>query len=93
MAWNLNTAKDREWIEDPSDKWMIINWIGADVRLDVMAMNGPELQSFQGTDDAVRKAVLDWLEQERIDISLEHASYIGQELARAKILQENYIQS
>ena len=68
------------------------------IRVDVMAEGDDQpLQSFVGRADAVRKAVIKWLDGvvwpitiER-PISREHASYIGYEIARAN-MDEHYVQ-
>ena len=46
--------------------------------------------SFQGTAENVRKHTMQNISER--SISLEHASYIGAELARCAILKENYVQ-
>ena len=67
------------------------------VRLDILRESDNEpVQSFIGSANAVRKDTVRYLKRiagPRIhcNISKEHASYIGYELARAEIV-ENYVQ-
>lgn len=69
------------------------------IRVDILATDGNlPLQSFQGTGNAVRKHVIRWLNEYEYRIipdkwvSIEHASYIGYEIARAEA-DQHYIQS
>lgn len=79
----------------------------ATVRLDIMCEQDAEpLMSFQGKADNVRKHTMRWLSDnvgagngydsaagtDYVGISLEHASYIGSELARANAERIDYVQ-
>ena len=99
MSWGLRTITEaREWRQDGSGMVstvsMFLNPI-TPVRLDIYTEAFEPIVSVVGNADAVRKAFVDWLDVEGIDItfSAEHISYIGAELARAELLRENYVQS
>ncbi len=107
MAWELKQCKDSEYTPDSSGVYMVINRIvrrehsGAysinkiTVRVDIMSTNDEPLMSFVGAGDAVRKDVIRWLQKSVLaagmQVSTEHASYIGYEVARA-MQDEHYVQ-
>lgn len=72
----------------------MINWIDDNtVRLDIMDTDDMPVVSFQGTASDVRKRImqgLDWWNP--YELSLEHAAYIGAELARCELLKKDYQQ-
>jgi len=95
--WKLNRVSDTAWIQDTSGIVVYINWDTAtqSVRLDVMLKDEPK-QSFIGTADNVRKATMQWITDwpnSDIQISLEHAAYIGAELERCDTERIDYIQN
>lgn len=57
------------------------------VRVDIMKHDDTPLHSFTGRPNAVRKAVItfieQWTEDNNFEFSAEHASYIGYEVQRA----------
>ena len=98
MNWELIKVKQTDWIQDNSGYYTLINWIDDNtVRLDVMGiadslnpMDYP-IVSFQGTASNVRKHIMQRIGNQW-SISLEHAAYIGSELARCELLKSEYIQ-
>ena len=95
MNWELRTVRDIDWTQDESEVYTIINWrpYDRDVRIDVMtSITGDALMSFAGPADAVRKHTIRWLANNVSHVSLEHASYIGQQLEKASRQQSDYTQ-
>lgn len=91
--WQLIKVKHTDWIPDNSGYYTLINWIDdSTVRLDVMDQDDMPVVSFQGTASDVRKCVIRYPRPWRCDISLEHAAYIGAELARCELLKKDYVQ-
>lgn len=91
--WQLITVTDTEWIQDNSGYYILINWINENtVRLDVMDMDDFPVVSFQGQADNVRKYYMQCCVCNPPMISLEHAAYIGAELAKCALLQNKYVQ-
>ena len=86
MTWELRDVQgmDIEATMDGSDMHTIINrTVNGRVRIDVMRTSDNDpLLSYVGEADTVRKHVIGWLYNSG-DISSEHASWIGYELARA----------
>lgn len=62
------------------------------IRLDWLTTADQPAVSFEGTADAVRKNAMRYAEEHGWNVSLEHAAYIGAELAKAEILGSNYVQ-
>ena len=96
MNWELNKISHLDWIQDDSGYYTYIHSIEIGVvRLDIMTTDNDPVVSFQGKADDVRKAVMRWFEDKNLlihIISLEHAAYIGAELAKAEILGIDYVQ-
>jgi hypothetical protein len=94
MAWELINCEAREFTMDQSNHYTVIHYCGSgQVRCDIMkSENGSDqpVMSYKGYYKDVRKYVVSFLSYAYI--SLEHASYIGEELARADILKEAYTQ-
>jgi hypothetical protein len=91
MAWELINCEAKECTMDNSKHYTVINYAGGGiVRCDIMNSNDEPVMSYQGYFKDVRKYVVRFLEH--AFISLEHASYIGEELALASALKEEYIQ-
>lgn len=99
--WELKEVDDIEWIQDNSGYYTLIHYIKDDiVRLDIMGIADSlnpidyPVISFQGIAENVRKAFTQWQDNKISPprISREHASYIGAELARCEIYQDNYVQ-
>ena len=92
MAWQLIEATDVDCTMDDSGVYTIISRLAlkygcsrGTVRADLMTTDGDvPLVSFIGTANNVRKRLIHWLEVDGQWISMEHASYIGYELARAE---------
>jgi hypothetical protein len=61
-------------------------------RLDIMTIENEPVISFVGTVDGIRKSTMRYFEKNQVNISLEHASYIGSELSRVAIFKAEYIQ-
>ncbi len=71
-----------------------INCIDGHVRLDIMDKDDMPVVSFQGKASDVRKHVMQHIPaicSGRL-ISIDHASYIGAELARCELLGSDYVQ-
>lgn len=100
MAWELIIVDDTEWMQDDSCLYTLISYIKPNmVRLDIMTDNDEPVISFQGKAGNVRKHAMRWsakhrwlLSTQSRAISLEHAAYIGCELARAEMLGVDYVQ-
>jgi hypothetical protein len=93
MAWKLVNCEARECTMDNSGHYTVINYIaGGLVRVDIMKTDVEPAMSFQGYFRDVRKHVIDWFIENTVSFSHEHASYIGEELALASVLKENYTQ-
>lgn len=92
--WKLIKVEHTDWIQDESEYYTLIYWIDDNnVRLDWMDADNMPVISFQGAASDVRKhatrfadVIMDW------NVSLEHAAYIGAELARCELLGKGYIQ-
>lgn len=96
MRWKLVQVGNTEWIQDDSGYYTLIHHVLADcdgcnkVRIDIMDKDDMPVISFQGTADNVRKYIMQqWCGK----ISIEHASYIGVELARCELQGINYVQN
>lgn len=91
--WKLIKVGDVEWQQDKSGFYCLINVLSTgDVRLDVLTSSHSPAVSFQGKAENVRKAAMRYAEENGWSISLEHAAYIGYELARAEIQGNEYKQ-
>lgn len=91
--WELVTVPKTEWRQDDSGYHSLINYIGEGiVRLDLMLYVQEPAISFQGQADDVRKAAMQYIDENCICISAEHAAYIGSELTRARFFGRAYIQ-
>lgn len=93
MDWKLIEVKHTDWIQDKSGYYTLINWIDADnVRLDIMTTDDIPVISFQGKADDVRKFVMQNWPLVLWPLSIEHAAYIGAELARCELCCQYYVQ-
>ena len=97
--WQLIKVQKTDWIQDESGYYTLINWIDDNtVRLDWMDKDDMPVVSFQGTASDVRKCAVRWMEQIMYSLhfatvfSVEHAAYIGAELARCELLKTDYVQ-
>lgn len=91
--WKIINVKKTEWEQDKSGFYCIINVVSDNaVRLDVLTSNHSPAISFQGEAADVRKYAMKYAEKQGWPLSLEHAAYIGYELARAEMLGEDYVQ-
>ncbi len=92
MEWKLIEVSKTEWQQDDSGYYTLIHYIKDNiVRLDIMDKDDMPVVSFQGKADDVRKRIMQsWAIT--LCISLEHAAYIGAELAHCAILKKNYVQ-
>lgn len=88
---DLIGKKEIEFELDDSGVYTLINRVLNDcIRVDVMNTVGHiPMMSFMGEPENVRKHVIEYLYA--YDISIEHASYIGSEIAKAS-LDETYVQ-
>ena len=92
--WKLIKVPKTEWKQDKSGYTSLINYVEPDmVRLDLMLDVQEPVISFQGQTDDVRKAAMQYIDENCICISAEHAAYIGSELTNADYFGESYIQS
>ena len=91
--WKLVTVPETKWRQDDSGYHSLINYIGEGVvRLDLMLHVQEPAISFQGQTDDVRKAAMQYIDENCICISAEHAAYIGAQLAKASLLGSEYEQ-
>lgn len=97
MTWELvRVIEEPDWIQDESGVYVMIHRLLGDlagriqVRLDLHDIWGIPIRSWQGSAAAVRKAAIRWING-WYNISHEHASYIGEQLARAELLSD-YVQ-
>ena len=91
--WKLIEVGETEYRPDESGFLSLIHYIGPDVvRLDLMISPQEPVVSFQGRVDNVRKAEMQYIEDNCCCLSAEHAAYIGSELTKADLLEEIYIQ-
>ena len=91
--WKLIKVKNIEWQQDKSGFYCLVNVLSdEELRLDILTSDHSPSISFQGKAENVRKHAMKYAEQQGWSISLEHAAYIGYELARAEILGKNYVQ-
>ena len=106
MEWELRQVEDVEAVLDDSGVYVIVHriehtethkeysGIRVSVRADLMKDDGSAIVSFEGTANAVRKALIKFLMDRFPNLGLfsrEHASYIGYELLRAE-LTPGYVQ-
>lgn len=91
--WQLVKVDDIKWQQDKSGFYTLIHYTADGfIRLDIMSIDNNPLISFEGTAIAVRKNAMRYLDENCVNLSLEHAAYIGFELLRCETLKENYIQ-
>ena len=93
--WQLTKVQKTDWIQDDSGYYTLINWINDNtVRLDVMDRDDMPVVSFQGAASDVRKYAAQYAEFWGLscDFSIEHAAYIGAELAKCELLRDKYVQ-
>jgi len=103
--WKLVEVEDNdEYTDDQSGVYVLVSVRhyrqDGYVRVDVMRIADSEpLRSFCGPANAVRKAVVEFIEslslatkQSVHPLSVQHASYIGQEIQRAALQGEEYAQ-
>ena len=93
--WQLIKVEQTDWIQDDSGYYTLINWIDDNtVRLDVMDVDDMPVVSFQGAASDVRKYAAQYAGFWGLshDFSIEHAAYIGAELARCELLKTDYVQ-
>jgi hypothetical protein len=93
--WQLINCEAQKCTMDDSKHYTVIHYCGSgQVRCDIMrtaeGQTDEPVMSYKGYFKDVRKYVVRFLEYAHI--SMEHASYIGEELARADILKEAYKQ-
>ena len=91
--WELVIVPKTEWQQDDSGYHSLINYVSDGiVRLDLMLHVQEPVISFQGQADNVRKAAMQYVDENCCNISAEHAAYIGSELTHAAFLANEYIQ-
>jgi hypothetical protein len=91
MAWELINCEAQTFEMDESKHYVVIHYCGSGmVRCDIMTEDNDPVMSYKGYFKDVRKCVVRFMGYAHI--SNEHASYIGEELARADILKESYTQ-
>ena len=89
MAWELINCEAKAFTMDDSKHYVVVNFAGSgQVRCDIMTDKDDPVKSYLGYYKDVRKYVVAFLGY--AGISVEHASYIGEELARADCLKEKY---
>ena len=95
--WGLIKVEKTEWQQDASGIFTLIGYRpDGTIRLDVMTDKYEPVISFQGKAENVRKVAMRWVWKNEYSVaskfSLEHASYVGEQLAKADLLKEKYIQ-
>jgi hypothetical protein len=91
--WALINCEATDCTMDNSGHYTVINYAGQGfVRCDIMTDKDLPVMSFKGFFKDVRKCVMQFFADEKIGISTEHASYIGEEIALANTLAELYVQ-
>ena len=91
MSWELINTEAIDCTMDDSKHYTIISYAGSGlVRCDIMDCRDRPIKSFQGYFKDVRKYVVRFLGY--VNISHEHASYIGEELALCNEKQGDYKQ-
>ena len=96
MNWELIKVNETEWKQDTSGIFTLISYCpDGTIRLDVMTTKYEPVISFQGKAENVRKMAVRYLAENYYadGFSHEHSSYIGEQLAKADLLKEKYIQS
>lgn len=93
-GWKIIHASERQWIQDQSGVYTVIHWTPENtLRLDVMdSVDNPMVSIVSNTVGGVYKALADYCAALHIDLSMEHAMYIGSELSRCFALRHDYIQ-
>ena len=92
--WKLINVPKTEWRQDDSNYHSLINCVDNGIdRLDLMLHVQEPVISFQGQADDVRKAAMQYIDENCCNISAEHAAYIGSELTKAEVLEEMYVQN
>ena len=93
MNWELlEVTKERECIMDDSGIYTVINFTkDRKFRVDLMTVDDePVISWISDSTEALRKEILTVLSLH--GISIEHASYIGSELAKLNLLKSRYVQ-
>lgn len=91
--WRLVKCEDIEWKQDISGYYTLIQYVRIGLcRLDIMSIDGNPLISFEGTAKAVRKNAMRYCDENCVNLSAEHAAYIGYELAHCEMLRDEYVQ-
>ena len=95
VTWEMVECNDSEWRQDESGIYTIINRVAnrhyssgysheaVSVRVDVLSTDDEPIISFTGSAIAVRKDLSRWLQDNKVEVSLEHAMYIGDQISRA----------
>jgi hypothetical protein len=93
-GWMLNTIENEiDCTLDNSGIYTVINYTPKGIRLDIMSSEDLPIQSFICSNaNALRKSVIKYITDSGYQISPEHASYIGYELARCSAMRTEYIQ-
>jgi hypothetical protein len=92
MAWELHNVEAIECKMDDSHMYTAINYVGSEqIRVDIMTDKDEPVKSFIGFFSDVRKYVIRFMSY-NVGFSLEHASYIGEQIALANEQKEAYIQ-
>jgi hypothetical protein len=91
--WELINCEAIDCTMDQSKHYTAINYVGSGgVRCDIMSDTDEPVMSFSGHYSDVRKYVIAFFAEENINISIEHASYIGEQLALCDQQHELFIQ-
>ncbi len=92
MAWSLINVEPIECTMDDSKMYTVVNYVQRDqIRVDIMTDKDEPVKSFIGFYSDVRKQVIRFMSY-NVGFSVEHASYIGQEIALANEQKEAYVQ-
>jgi len=93
--WKLIEVVNRLWVQDTIGFYTVINFTaGNKLRVDVMNTLDIPVVTIQGDNsEAVYKGLADWFDIQNLNLSNEHAMYIGSELVKAETQRTKYKQS
>lgn len=94
MKWKLILCNPIDWTQDDSGYYTIINVVPAvgNIRVDLMTTQDEPAISFGGKPHDVRITMARYIEENGLNLSIEHTMYLGYEIARAELLKEKYVQ-
>jgi hypothetical protein len=89
----IRVSGEREMRYDDSGGYSVINSKDGQIRLDWMTTNNEPVFSLIGQSPAaIYKRLVDEFEKRGVNVSMEHAMYIGKELQRASTDGNSFVQ-